>query len=88
MLTSGGRTRSSAPALGQRRACGRLAASVYHRVLIVPRWRVVARRAVADGGLGSGASLLPTLPWRQRRTEEGERRKKEKGKGQPKFDSN
>jgi len=31
-------------------ACGRLAASVCHRVLVVLLWRVVARHAATDGG--------------------------------------
>ena len=85
MLTRGGRTRSSAPALGQRRACRSSAARGCRRAS-VGAW--LSGGAAAGGRSSSGASLS-TLPWRQRKNRGGrEKEDREREEGQPRFDSN
>ena len=73
-MTRGGRTRSSAPARGQWRACGSSAASGCRHVLVVLLWRVVARRAAAVGVAIAAAARAAVAPEKNRGGREKEER--------------
>jgi hypothetical protein len=79
------RTRSSAPARGQRHACGSSAAFGCRHVLVVLLWRVVARRAAAGGVTTAAAARAAVAPekngGRARRKKERERREKRESTG-------
>ena len=66
MLTRGGRTRSSAPARGQRHACGSSAAFGCRHVLVILLWRVVARCAAAGGVATAAAARAAVAPEKNR----------------------
>ena len=80
-MTRGGRTRSSAPARGQRHACGSSAAFDCRHVLVVLLWHVVARRVAAGGIATAAAARAAVAPeknrgGRARRKKERERRER------------
>ena len=85
-MTHGGRTRSSAPARGQRCVCGSSAAFGCRHVLVVLLWRVVARCAAAGGVATAAAARAAVAPeknrgGRARRKKERERREKRESTG-------
>ena len=87
-MTRGGRTRSSAPARGQQRACGSSAAFDCRHVLVILLWRVVARCAAAGGVATAAAARAAVAP--EKNIGGRARRKRERGErkgSQPDFDS-
>ena len=84
-MTRGGRTRSSAPARGQRRACVSSAALVVVASSSVSRgvwWPGVRQQAVSRGQRGFAAhpAVAPEKEQRWEREKEEEKKKKEKKK--------